>query len=81
MILHPENIKKAKTTILGIIFIILGLGGFIDCWIEFTSPCEVQSKIYVAAFLIAGLGFLFLDYSEIKGYIKQLIEKALNWKK
>ena len=81
MIFHPNNIKAIKTTLLGIIFIGLGIAGFIDCWVEITGSCAWEAKGYIAAFLTAGLAFLFLDYNEIKGYIKQLVEKVLNWKK
>ena len=77
MIFHPNNIKKAKTTLLGVVFLALGLAGFVDCWVEITGTCGIEAKSYIGAFVISGLAFLFLDYNEIKEYIKKLIDAAI----
>ena len=74
-----QGIREVKSTIVGIIFLLIGIALFLDCWIEYTGTCGWENKTYSGASVILGLVFLFLDPDQIKEIIKALADWGLGF--
>lgn len=73
-----KGVKHWKSTTVGGIMFLLGIGGFVDCWIEFHGVCGLEAKSYVGFAFVLALMFLFLDEDQIKANIQKMFDWALS---
>lgn len=76
--ISKKGVKHWTSTTVGIVFFVLGLIMFLDCWFEVSGTCGTEAKFYIGGAFLLGLMFLFLDENDIRAYIKRVADSVIN---
>ena len=71
--------KHYKSSLVGTLFLLIGLILFLDCWLEYTGDtCGLEAKSYVGGMILLGMTLLFLDEDDFKAKLSRLADIAIN---